>query len=80
MSSVAPVEVERYHVKLIHQMLDVCPAKNAEDIKNSKTNCIMLPKCQTTHIHTPWRKNYSKYHLLHVVKIVEMILESLEYK
>jgi hypothetical protein len=34
MSSVAPVEVERYHVKLIHQMLDVCPAKNAEDIKN----------------------------------------------
>jgi hypothetical protein len=33
MTLIAPVEVERYHVKLTDQILDVCPVKNAKDVK-----------------------------------------------
>jgi hypothetical protein len=56
MSLITLVEVED-HVKLIDQILDNCPVKNAKQIKNFlrimlNIICIMLSKCQTTHTHT----------------------------
>jgi hypothetical protein len=58
MSLIALVEVERYHVKLIDQILDNYLVRNSKHIKNFlrimlNTIYIMLSKCQTIHTHTP---------------------------